>query len=211
MVGGMIRRSVRRSFRNVYWIPPLATPAPPVILVPNHHGWHDGYLMYHLVTTLGLRSVDWITEFDAFPLFAKIGGMPFPVATSARRIATVKRTIRLMKKENRSLVLFAEAELHAAPELLPFGKALETVAKAVPNAAILPIAIRYEMGIHERPEAFLQIGEPIQRGGEFLERTRRAVADLLKKPTPAEWQILVKGTPDVNERWDMRRLPRKMR
>lgn len=207
----MIRRSVRRRFRRVYWLPPQFELKAPVVFVPNHHGWFDGYVMFHVVTKLGIPTLDWIQEFDTFPLFAKIGGMPYPLNDPARRARTVKRTIRLMRDEKRSLLLFAEARLHRPPELLQFGKALETIAEKVPDVTVVPVAIHYEMAFHERPEAYVAFGEPVPLGPDLCERTRDAVQlaleGLIEKVKREErFEVLVKGTDDVNERWDMRGL-----
>ena len=214
-VDRMIRRSVRKAFHTVHWCPPKEPPAAPTILVANHHGWHDGYLMYLAATALGVRVVDWIAEFDAFPLFGKIGGMRFPADDPAARGATIRRTIRLMREERRSLLLFAEGTLHRPPGLMPFGKALETVARAVPEARIVPVAIRYELSMHERPEAWLRFGEEVARGDDLAARSRLAVAaglDALAAElrfSPDQFETLSKGTLDVNERWDVRRLKGK--
>ena len=208
----MIRRSVRHRFHTVYWDRPGIEIQPPAILVPNHHGWFDGYLMFHAVQALGLRTVDWLQEVDAFPLFAKIGGMPYPVNDPTRRARTVKRTIRLMREERRSLLLFAEGHLHYPPDLLPFGRSLETVADKVPDAQIIPVAIHYEMAMHERPEAFISFGTPIEHGGALSSRARDAVAVKLVevrdrvRSDASGFEVLVHGTKDVNERWDMRRM-----
>lgn len=214
MVGGMIRRSVRRSFRGVYWIPPSSPLPQPSILSPNHHGWHDGYLMYHVIRALDLQCLDWITEFDAFPLFSKVGGMPFPADDPHRRAATVRTTIRRMIAERVNLVMFAEGDLHYPPDLLPMGKALKSVAKAVPGCSIVPVAIKYEMALHERPEAFILIGSPLEPSDDIQVRTRDALQALLAEAAfrirqrPDEWVELVRGKRDVNERWDMRRAPK---
>jgi 1-acyl-sn-glycerol-3-phosphate acyltransferase len=208
----MIRRSVRKAFHTVHWTPPAPPPAPPAIFVANHHGWHDGYLMYLAATKLGIRVVDWIAEFDSFPLFAKVGGMRFPADDPAARAATIKRTIRLMQNEGTSLLLFAEGILHRPPGLLPFGKALETVSKAVPAAKIVPVAIRYELALHERPEAWLRFGDEVPAGENLAVRTRLAVAaglDALAgevRFSPSRFETLVEGTLDINERWYARRL-----
>lgn len=203
----MIRRSVRKRFHTVHWIPPKVNLETPCIFVPNHHGWFDGYLMFHVIKTLGIPTLDWIQEFDAFPLFAKIGGMPYPLNDLKRRSATVKRTIRLMKEDNWSLLLFAEAHLHPPPTLLEFGRALEVIAEKVPNAQVIPVGIKYELSLHERPEAFILLGEPVEGGEKIAERTRDEVQHLLDRiPNERDnFEILVKGTLDVNERWDMRR------
>jgi len=218
MVDAMIRRSVRRAFRNVYWVPPTLPVPEPAIFVPNHHGWFDGYVMYLALSQLKLKGFhDWIQEYEAFPLFGKIGGMAFPANDSAARAATIRRTVRAMNDDGRSLMLFAEGVLHRPPELLPFGKSLEFMAKQVPKAAIIPVAIRYEHAIHERPEAYLQFGAPLEPGPDLGRRTRLAVKSLLDRIAidlvrePERFQVLHAGTPDVNERMDMRALTRHFR
>ena len=213
-VDGMIRRSVRSRFHTVHWVPPSKPLPEPCIFVPNHHGWHDGYLMYHAITALRIRTLDWIQEFDAFPLFAKVGGMPFPADDATRRGATIRKTIRLMTTEKRSLILFAEQHLHRPPEVMVFGKALELVSKRVPEACVVPVGIHYELSMHERPECFMMFGTPRTGKDATPEQTRLAVKALLDelavkiKFDPEAFQVLVKGTLDVNERMDMRRVPR---
>lgn len=134
--------------------------------------------------------------------------MPYPLNDLKRRSTTVKRTIRLMREEGWSLLLFAEAHLHYPPDLLPFGRALEVVAEKVPGSQVIPVGIRYEMAMHERPEAFISFGDPVPLGEGLAERTREAVQSVLEqmKPGAKEFQVLAKGTLDVNERWDMRRI-----
>lgn len=210
MVGGMIRRSVKKSFRNVYWDVAAEVPKGPVVLVCNHHGWFDGYVMFHVVTSLGKPSLDWIEEFGAFPLFSKIGGMPFPRGEAGRRAATVRETIRRMNGEGRSLVLFAEGVLHPAPEILPFGKSLGVVARHVKEAEIVPVAIRYEFGMHERPEAFVRIGASLGRGFSAAEGAHGALVSLYEGlradiSEGREFDVLAPGTASVNERLDMRK------
>lgn len=206
----MIRRAVRRRFHTVYWQPPNFDIQTPAIFVPNHHGWFDGYLMFHVVQSLGVPTLDWIQEFDAFPLFSKIGGMPYPLNDPKRRAFTVKRTIRKMREEGWSLLLFAEAQLHYPPDLLEFGRALETVSDKVPNAQVIPVGIRYEMALHERPEAFIGFGSPVPLGVGLCERTQSAVANVLGNlgcqitRGKEQFSVLAKGTSDVNERWDLR-------
>lgn len=210
-VGGMIRRSTRARLRNLWWNPPQRDLTPPVILYANHHGWLDGYLMFHAVTKLGLRSLDWIEEFDAFPLFAKVGGMRFARNDAMDRAKTIRRTIRLMRTEKRSLVLFPEGTLHRPPGLLPFQPTLDLMARSVPGVSLVPVAILYEQSMHERPEAWLGFGEP----HDFVSledaqvRVESGLADLRQKiADDFSFPVLATGTADVNERWDMRRMKR---
>jgi 1-acyl-sn-glycerol-3-phosphate acyltransferase len=186
-------------------------------LVANHHGWHDGYLMYLAASQLGLLVVDWIQEFDSFPAFGNIGGMPFPADDPLRRTQTIRKTIRAMRTSGTSLILFAEGTLHRPDLLLPFGKSLELVSGKVPGVTVIPVAIRYEQAMHERPEAYIMFGAPIPLGEELAFRTRLEVASLLdrlKMLTLVDrdsLQVLVEGTKDVNERMDMRKIPLRRR
>lgn len=213
MVGGMIRRTVRQRFHTVFWKPPVGPlPEAPVIFCANHHGWHDGYLMFHLITRLGYRSLDWIQEYHAFPLFRTVGGMPFPSDDPAVRAKTLRTTVRLMKEEKRSLVLFPEGVLHRPSDILPLGKSLQWVSQKVPSAVILPVGIVYAMHEHERPMAYLALGEPRPGPVEDLEAVRQEMTWLLDRmqteiAQPGVYSTLVEGTKDVNERWGRKKRP----
>jgi 1-acyl-sn-glycerol-3-phosphate acyltransferase len=183
-------------------------PSGPVIFCSTHHGWFDGYVIYHVVTKLGVQTLDWIQEFEAFPLFAKVGGMPFPADDPAKRAATIRKTIRLMNEEQRSLMLFESGILHPPPEVWPPGKALELVVRKT-NATVLPTAIHYEFSMHERPEAFIAFGEPLSGPEEICERAHASLVELLaatreeaRGPEP-RFELLAAGTKDVNERWSL--------
>jgi len=205
LVGGMIRRSVRHRFHTVYWQPPKASLTGPVILYANHHGWMDGYLMFHVVTALELESVDWIQEFDSFPLFSRIGGLRFAAGDVSGRAATIRRTIRLMNDDRKSLVIFPEGTLHRPPELLPFGRAMESVARRVPGVRLVPVAIRTELSMHERPEAWIALGE--HHAFDSLEDCRGRLESQMELVTSSEkicdFVPLVRGRLDVNERMNI--------
>jgi 1-acyl-sn-glycerol-3-phosphate acyltransferase len=208
LVDAMIRRSVRARFRRVYWNSPVP-PAGPVVLAANHHGWHDGYLAYLALRKLDLPAIVWMEELGAFPLFGRLGALPFPPSDSAARAATLRRTLRLMA-HGRSLLIFPEGELHPAPTLGPFARSLAWVAERS-GAPVVPLGIRYEMGLHERPEAVLQLGPPVEPGADLAGRTRLAVSHLLDEAAMRfrhrreELEVLFEGMPDVNERWGRNR------
>ncbi len=205
----MIESTVRKRFRRVYWRGLEHLPPKPIIFAANHHGWHDGYLMFHLVRAVNRPALDWITEYDGFPLFGHAGGMPFPADDPARRASTIRQTIRQMNDEGRSLILFPEVHLHPPPDILPLGKAVETLMRKVPSATLVPVAIHYQMDLHERPEAYLSIGDRIPIGENLLGRLQGAMEQELESlragiTSQENFEVLVQGTMDVNERWDFR-------
>jgi hypothetical protein len=171
--------------------------------------------MYLALSRLNLLGIhDWIQEYDAFPLFGAVGGMPFPTDDPARRSETIRRTVRLLRARH-SLLLFAEGVLHRPPGLLEFGKSLDFLARVAPEACVIPVAIRYELALHERPEAFVWFGEPMAKGEDIARRTRLSVAAALDRLSASMavggegLEVLHSGTKDVNERWDFRKMPRR--
>jgi len=211
LVDRMIRRTLRSRFRTVLWTPPPEPIPQPCILVPNHHGWHDGYVMYVVAKALNLPVVDWIAEFEAFPLFASVGGLPFSPHRPEVRAATILKTVRLLRSGAKNLVLFAEGDLHRPPEIWPLGESLEFLCRKVPVATVIPVGIRYEMSIHERPDCIVVFGDPTKAPDVTADLLRHSLAELLRSidPESPSHKALLQGTLDVNERWDMRKAFRK--
>ncbi|MBS1716719.1 MAG: 1-acyl-sn-glycerol-3-phosphate acyltransferase [Armatimonadetes bacterium] len=211
MIEVTVRRSVASRFHGVYWQPPKEEIQRPAIFVPNHHGWFDGYIMYLALHQLGIPTVSWIQEFEAFPIFVRAGGLPFPLESASQRAATIRKTVRLMLTERCSLLLFAEGVVHYPPDLLPFNGALEFMANRIPGVQVIPVGIHYELAPHERPEAFVTFGSPLEPGEDIAEQTRTAVGALLKKTRRtvresfSDFEHLVEGTPDGNEKQNLRR------
>ena len=210
----MISKSVRNRFHTVYWDPPKTHIGEPTIFIPNHHGWFDGYLMYLALKRLQMVTMDWIEEYDAFPLFGKIGGMPFPKDDARRRAMTIRRSITKMEEDGTNLLLFAEGRLHYGPEVLPFPDGFDRLVQRFRAKSVTPVAIVYEHSLHERPEAFLRFGSPVPldiASSESIHSTIVKLLDSLGKDVinGKTFDLLHRGTKDVNERWDMRRLPGK--
>lgn len=198
MVGAMIRRSVKSRFHTVYWNP-IEPPEPPVVFYANHHGWMDGYVMFHLVTRLKVRCVDWIEEFDAFPLFSRVGGLRLAKGDTLGRAVVIRQTIRQMR-EGASLVIFPEGELHRPQEVLPLLPGLQTIARRVEGVRFLPVALRYELSLHERPEAWVSVGE-CHSFCSLEDCRERLVRQLDTSRMQPPGNVLVQGTQDVNERF----------
>ena len=55
-----------------------------------------------------------------------------------------------------------------------FKSGLSRIAERLPEAAIVPVAIRYEFMKNKKPDCRVRIGEPVARSGEIHSRfTRR--------------------------------------
>jgi hypothetical protein len=74
--------------------------------------------------------------------------------------------------------------------------------RQVPDAGIIPVAIRYEHSMHERPEAFIRFLEPVDTGDEAHHVISHALATPIN---PAEYRVLMRGRKDANETWNFGR------
>lgn len=206
-----VLRALRLHFRGVYLLetePP--DPSRPAIVFANHHYWWDAYLLHALAREWrpGQARV-WMRELTSFPPFAALGALPFPDGDAVVRAATIRRTVRELQTTPTLLFLFPEGEMHPAPNLLPFGRALCWLHTQVPGVPLYPAAIRMAQGIHQRPEAQILLGQPLSLGYtneiEWLDAARRNVAQLLEElerrwhKEPLSFRCIVKGRLSVDE------------
>ncbi|HYE95880.1 MAG TPA: 1-acyl-sn-glycerol-3-phosphate acyltransferase [Rubricoccaceae bacterium] len=160
--GALIVRDLKRSFRRVVWVgPPPSLPDAPVVLYANHHGFHDGYLLWLLAGKLLRRETTlWMEEWRRVPLFGPLGTLPFPPGDARQRVATLRETARRMKKENPVLVLFPEGALRPPDAGLgPFRADLPRLARVLPaETRWWPVALRATWWGEDLPTALLTAG-----------------------------------------------------
>jgi 1-acyl-sn-glycerol-3-phosphate acyltransferase len=208
----LIRRDLRRTFRRVVWLGPApALPEAPVVLYANHHGFHDGYLLWLLVIHhLGRPVVLWMERWNQAPLFGPLGALPFPPDDPRARTATIRETIRRMKSDPRTvLIVFPEGAL-GPPDagLAPFRADLPRLARLLPEATRWwPVALRATWWGEARPTALLT-GSPLHGTPDDQEPERlQTLLAHLHATRPDDLQkeayVLLDGGPDPHERWDL--------
>jgi 1-acyl-sn-glycerol-3-phosphate acyltransferase len=206
-----VMRAQRLHFRGVYLLEsePL-DPSQPAIVFANHHYWWDAYLLHALAREWRPdRARVWMRELTPFPPFTALGALPFPQDDAAVRAATIRQTLRELQTTPTLLFIFPEGELHPAPDLLPFGRALYWLQRQLPGVPMYPAAIRMAQGIHERPEAQVLLGERfICETGEqagWLDAAMRSVEQLLQelerrwRSEPLSFRCIVEGRLSVDE------------
>jgi 1-acyl-sn-glycerol-3-phosphate acyltransferase len=206
-----ILRALRLHFRGVYLLEKeQPDPSRPAIVFANHNYWWDAYLLHALARQWrpGQARV-WMRELTPFPPFAALGALPFPPDNAVVRAATIRRTVRELQTTPALLFIFPEGDLHPAPGLLPFGRALFWLAQHLPEVPSYPAAIRIEQGIHQRPEARILLGRPLtledRQATPWLEGARRCLQHLLAElerrwaAEPLSFRCIVVGRLSVDE------------
>ncbi len=217
-VSRLIERSVYRAFRRVVWVGPWAEDrldaTRPVALYANHHGFHDGYLLWLLARRLGRPPVIWMSEWERTPLFGPLGALPFPHGEDAparrQRLATIRETERRLGSAPPALFLyFPEGELRppdAGLGTFPADR-LARLARLLPAAVQWwPVGLRVTWWGEDRPTALLTGGAP-HDAPTGDERTRLAdTLGALRSARPGTGRLLFDGAPSADERWDLSRL-----
>lgn len=178
-----MRRRLRVRMRGL----PAALPAGrPVILVANHVGWWDGFLLRELHRQLRpdapLYTVMLERELAQRPFFRRIGC----VGIDPLRPASVARTLRALQARTRErpealISFFPQGRIwpsHRRP--LGFRRGVELLIRRLPQPVVLPVALHQEPLDAPAPTAFVSVGRPLSAPDEMsLERLEAAVTALL--------------------------------
>lgn len=176
----------------------------PVVVYANHHLFYDGYLLaFFLERVLGRRAVVWMQDLARFPFFAAGGAAPFPKNRPARRAATIRRTARMMRQDERTaLIYFPEGILHEGDGAIrSFPQEVFARYDGIfPAKNWWPIALATVDRHRARPTAVLHSGS---WHGAASGRERVTLQELLAavRPDQDSARLLLKGRADPDERW----------
>jgi 1-acyl-sn-glycerol-3-phosphate acyltransferase len=159
------RRLLRRAFARV-WVGGVAWPAGegPALAYLNHPAWWDPILAVFLSRDVahgdGYGPMDGV-QLQRFPFFRRVGcfGTTTDGVEDARALALYAARL-LHDGPRRTLWIFAQGGLEPARAPLRFRSGLARLSRAVPDAPLIPIAVRYEQRDQQRPEIFVRIGAP---------------------------------------------------
>jgi hypothetical protein len=104
---------------------------------------------------------------------------------------------------------------------LAFRSGTARLSRAVPEATLLPIAVRYELRAEQRPEVFVRVGERIaidarahpggrhesparlsRRLEEGLRETLAQLDDDLRAPEPVQYRVVLAGRGSISDFYD---------
>jgi len=143
----------------------------PLILFGNHSSWWDGLMETLLFERLQL---DYYVMMEArnlrkFSYFQKTGVFGVDLESREGRSQGLLYAARLLREKSprRTLLLYPHGRLVTeVEEWPPFASGLHGLLRLIENARARPYAKRLLLGKYPRPEAFLRIGPPVERGPE---------------------------------------------
>ena len=165
----------------------------PLLLLPNHSTWWDGFFVYLLNKRIFRRTAYLMmleTQLSKYKFFRKIGA--YSIAPENRRgvIESLEYTVELLHQEMSLVSVFPQGQLlpwHRRP--LGYKRGVEWILQKYEKpVTLLPLAIRTEFLGEKRPTVFFLFGDvsPFDaetfHGMDWLEETEtRLLDDLASK------------------------------
>lgn len=153
---------LRRSFRGVWIAREAAFPGGGFIAVPNHTSWWDGFVPYAVQRHLAAQPFALLMD-DAqlrrFPFFRWGGAIGIDAAHRRAAYASLERAAALARTGT-GVWMFPQGTIGAPRAPLHFARGYLHAARRA-GVPVVPVALRFAMVEAQRPDAFVEIGEPV--------------------------------------------------
>jgi chlorobactene lauroyltransferase len=220
------RRLLRAAFART-WVGGMPWPSGdgPSTALLNHSAWWDPILTLYLSHDVFRRDGYGImqgAQLERYPFFRRIGcfGASSDGLEDVRALATYAASV-LRDGTRRTLWLSPQGELLPTRAPLSFRSGAARLVRAVPEAPVVPVAVRYEFRAEQRPECFVRVGEavtlesretPVQLTHRLEHRLRQELALLdgdLERGTLTHYRAVMEGTRSLHTLYDrtLGRLP----
>lgn len=156
----------KRNFHEIRLLgtrPEIPNPLP-LLLLPNHSTWWDGFFVYLLNKRVFHRTAYLMmleAQLTQYKFFAKIGAYSIEPENPRGVIESLEYTLELLSRERGLVVIFPQGELlpwHTRP--LGYKRGVEWILrKHGKPVTLLPLAIRTEFLGEKRPSVFFLFGD----------------------------------------------------
>lgn len=188
-----LTRLFKRHFSALFLLGelPRVDPTLPLLLLPNHSTWWDGFFI-HLLNKKILRRRPYLMmlaeQLRRYPFFSRVGVFSIAPQSAAHTRASLRYAANVLREPQNLLALFPQGEL--APwekRPLNYKRGLEVILKQHgARVNLLPLALRLEFLGEQLPSAFFLFGEnQIATHAEFegmarLEQKEEALLERLR-------------------------------
>ena len=180
----------KRHFHEIQLLgtPPRIPDDLPVLLLPNHSTWWDGFFVYLLNKKIFRRTAYLMMlekQLSKYKFFAKIGAYSIEPENQRRIIESLEYTVELLSQERSVVSVFPQGQLlpwHTRP--LGYKRGIEWILRKYGRTVtVLPLAIRTEFLGEKLPSVFFLFG-PVHsfdtetfQGMDWLESTETELLD----------------------------------
>ncbi|MBN1350932.1 lysophospholipid acyltransferase family protein [candidate division KSB1 bacterium] len=215
-----LRRLLKQYFHAIRMFDdlPEIDPRYPLILVPNHSTWWDGFFIYWLNKKFFRRRAYLMmlqAQLQKYLFFARIGAYSVEPANPKKILESLRYTLNIMQDGGEDPPLIC---IFPQGELLPWSRRPLNLKRGIDwlithyrqPVNLLPLAMKAEFGGEQKPEAFFLFGQnrivDLNRfhGMQWLEQTLSSLLNELdaQLAAGAKSQLLFAGSSSINTRLD---------
>jgi 1-acyl-sn-glycerol-3-phosphate acyltransferase len=167
---GLVRPALRRSFNRVLLdagpAAAVLAGAEPVLCYVTHTAWWDGYLAFELFRRVYPRQHFLMMEeaqLRRYFFFRWCGCFSVDRADAREGVRSLRYAARLLTTTARPLIwLFPQGVIRPADQRpLELYRGAAEIATRAAGVWCVPVALRYEFGPEQRPDALIAVGEPL--------------------------------------------------
>ena len=185
-----LTRLFKRNFHTIQVLGALPEIPPhlPLLLLPNHSTWWDGFFVYLLNKRIFRRTAYLMMleeQLSRYRFFAKIGAYSIEPKYRQGIVKSLGYTVELLNQRTSLVSVFPQGELlpwQTRP--LGYKRGVEWILRKYgKSVAVLPLAIRTEFLGEKRPSVFFLFGDVSScdaetfQGIDWLEKTESALLD----------------------------------
>lgn len=167
--GIYIRGQFRKHFHAFHLLgtEPMVDENLPLILVPNHSSWWDGFFVYHLNKTFFQRKLYLMmleSQLKRYPFFQKLGAFSIDQKNPKKILDSLKYSTLSLKMEGNNclLTIFPQGELLPDYAALKLNNGLEKVISWYgAKLNVLPLSMKIIHLKEQRPQFFFSFGKNI--------------------------------------------------
>lgn len=215
-----LHRLFRKTFHSIHLLgsSPDLDSKQPIILLPNHHSWWDGFFIYVINEKILKRPLFLMMleeQLKKYPFFSKVGAFSIHPNNSKKILESLhycRHLLHLPLSPAPLLCIFPQGELlpfYSRPIKLKRGYEW-IIKKSNTSLTILPLGTRIEFLAHQRPEVFFLFGHPVKCDSQNfpeLPQMEKILNDLLydlqcQILSGRKGILLQSGSKSVNEKWD---------
>jgi 1-acyl-sn-glycerol-3-phosphate acyltransferase len=215
-----LRRLFRRHFHALRLLgeAPLPDPALPLLIVPNHSSWWDGFFLHFLNARLLGRRLHLMMleeQLRRFPFFRRVGAFGIRPGAPRAVAGALDYAVAVLADPANALCLFPQGRMsHPDQRPLGFRPGLGWImTKHDGPLALLPLAMRCDFYEDQRPEALFlfDVCHPLAGGPrpdvQWVEQRVDALLEQVGRAARGreEGQVLLRGRRQLSERRARRR------
>jgi 1-acyl-sn-glycerol-3-phosphate acyltransferase len=216
----LVRPALRRTFHRVALHGYESRPRPelPTLVYGSHPSWWDGYMAF-LMSREVWRCESYLMmeepQLRRYGFFRYCGAFSVDRHDPREGMRAVRYAADLLRGSRRVVWIFPQGEIvpNDRRPLVTFSGAAHVAKRAAPVCCV-PMALRFEFGGEQRPEALIRLGEPHvvaaaadaralhHEMDQRLLNEMDALRDDVLSGATAGYRTILKGRESVNVVWD---------